>query len=60
MELMRIDTERAIASLFRKCEAARTVGGISARDALEGKPVPDGWRLDYQTQYYLPPNVVLL
>lgn len=44
---------------FHRCEMIKAVGGISCKDTLEGIKVPKGWRLDHQTEYYIPPNVIL-
>lgn len=46
--------------LFRRCEAARNAGGVALQDVVEGtQRRPEGWVLDIQTCYYLPPNVRL-
>lgn len=52
--------EMALAAYFRRCQHAQDIGGISLRDAVQGTDVPEGWVLDQETYYYLPPNVVLL
>lgn len=49
-----------IARFFRRCEAARHAGGLKKKDVLDGFTIPPGWQLDLTTEYFLPPNVVLL
>lgn len=44
---------------FRRCEAARMVGGIAACDAADGKPVPSGWQYDMISEYFVPSLSVL-
>lgn len=44
---------------FRRCDAARAIG-VSMQAAVEGAEIPDGWTLDPETEYFLPPNVVLI
>lgn len=50
--------ERTISDHFRKCEIAISIG-LPLYAAVDGKPIPEGWKLDYETLYYLPPNVKL-
>ena len=44
----------------RKCTEARAAGGIHVIRICDTVPIPEGWVLDPFTQYYLPPNVILL
>lgn len=44
----------------RRCQAAIAAGGIPHEEAEDGRPVPDGWHLDPQIAYWLPPGVSLL
>jgi hypothetical protein len=44
---------------FRRCEAARMVGGIAAQDVFEGTLVPSGWQYDMISEYYVPSLDVL-
>lgn len=60
VELSNSDIEHILAKFWRRAEAARAAGGISKKDQFEGATIPDGWVLDYQIDYWLPPNVVLL
>jgi len=43
-----------LSEMFRRCEAARSLGGISMRDVFEGAAIPDGWQFDLYTEYYVP------
>jgi hypothetical protein len=52
--------ERTINSFFKRCEAAKAAGGIALCDQVDGIEVPKDWILDYETYYFLPPNVRLL
>jgi hypothetical protein len=47
-------------TFFARCKRAKECGGIPLTDVFNGRPVPDGWVLDIETQYYLPGNLVLL
>ena len=51
--------EETITSMFRRAEMAQLAGGISEKDRVEGRAIPDGYWFDYLTSYYLPPNVNL-
>lgn len=44
------------AAFLRRVEAIRMVGGIALVDAMNGREVPKGWKLDYSTDYYVPPD----
>jgi hypothetical protein len=46
-------------SVIKRGEAAIAAGGISEKDRVEGAVIPDGWKLDHQLDYWLPPNVLL-
>lgn len=59
MEISQKDIEQVLDRFFRRSEAAKAAGGISHKDVVEGTPVPDGWQLDYELAYWLPPNVRL-
>jgi hypothetical protein len=61
MTISRRQIEAVVASMFRQGEAARNSGGIALRDVADGNAtVPQGWKLDPLTCYFLPANVVLL
>ena len=60
MQITTQQIEDVLASFFRRCEAAKSAGGIAHRDFVDGTDVPDGWVLDFETYYWLPPNVHLL
>jgi hypothetical protein len=60
MDITREFVDDAIARMYRRCEAARSAGGMPAIDVLRGATVPAGWRFDEPTRYWLPPNVTLL
>ena len=49
-----------ISAMFRRAEAARNAGGISEFERVKGTPIPEGWKLDYALEFWLPPNVILL
>ena len=51
--------EDTLKKFFDRCETVKLAGGLSMLEVVEGKPVPPGWYLDWQTDYYLPPNVIL-
>lgn len=51
------DVIRAILSAFlRRSEAIKAAGGISLQEHLEGKPIPDGWVMDSQCSFFVPPD----
>lgn len=52
--------ENTIRRAFRRSEAAQAAGGIGEQDRYNGAVIPEGWKLDYETEYWLPPNVSLL
>jgi len=52
--------ENVIQVMFRRSEAAKAAGGISEYDRMNGVSVPEGWKLDYELDYWLPPNVILM
>lgn len=49
-----------ISSFLRQCEVARDIGIPAQAVAAGHATVPPGWVLDPRTQYFLPPNVILL
>jgi hypothetical protein len=49
-----------LGAFFRRCEAAKNAGGISKLREVEGEVIPPGWHYDLWTDYWIPPNVVLL
>ena len=50
-----------LGAFWRRCEAAKNAGGISKMEVEDHlKVVPAGWHYDLWTDYWLPPNVVLL
>ncbi len=55
MELEPDFVKQTIDDFFALCAQHRLIG-ISAKDAVEGKPIPPGYWFHYGTQYYLPPN----
>lgn len=60
---MQIDAtviEQTIQSMVRRSDAARNAGGISKIDHMEGAKIPDGWKLDMDIDYWLPPNITLI
>lgn len=59
MEISKNDVEQILSRFFRRGEAAIAAGGIAHKDVVEGVEVPDGWKLDYELAYWLPPNVSL-
>ena len=49
--------EAVVALSNLKCVTARAAGGIALQDVEEGvAEVPEGWELDLDTDYYLPPR----
>jgi hypothetical protein len=60
MTFTKDSVEIAIITMFRRADAARAAGGISERERVNGAHIPDGWKIDYATKYWLPPNVKLL
>lgn len=42
----------------RHVEAIRAAGGIALVDAMNGRGVPKGWRLDAVSDYYVPPDFI--
>lgn len=59
MRLTKEMVEEIISDSLRRCKAAKAIG-LPLYKAMDGEPIPDGWELDYETLYYLPPNVKLL
>lgn len=59
MEISQKDIEDVMSRFFRRSEAARAAGGISHKDVVEGATIPDGWRLDHELDFWLPPNIAL-
>lgn len=55
MILTREIVEDVLDDFMERCEIARPAG-IAYRDYVEGVPVPEGWWLDQETYYWLPPN----
>jgi hypothetical protein len=60
MEFTRPIVQTAVNERFWRSEAPRQIGGIAAIDAFDGTHVPKGWKLDILSQYWLPPEIVLL
>lgn len=54
MDITEDDVREILESLFDRCARARAMGGIALQDAENGMTVPDGWKLDWQTDYYVP------
>ena len=55
------DVQDMLDSMFRRCEAARSAGGIALQDVVDEKAtVPEGWELDPTTNYFIPGNVKLI
>lgn len=55
------EIDNVLARFFRRAEAARSAGGISRLEIEDGRAViPEGWKQDYELDYWLPPNVTLL
>jgi hypothetical protein len=55
------DTETILKCFERRCQAARNAGGVSQEEILDNlKTAPKGWTWDPYTNFWLPPNVVLL
>jgi hypothetical protein len=55
------DSETAFKRMQRRVLAAENAGGISLEEVLDNvRTVPEGWVLDYELSYWLPPTVVLL
>jgi hypothetical protein len=46
--------QNEVSSFFRRCEAAKLMGGIPLTDIVEGKTPPEGWIHDSLTDYYVP------
>lgn len=60
MECTEEMVKNVIDAMFRRCAAARAIGGIALRDVVDGTAeIPDGWALDFDTDYFIPPNVRL-
>ncbi len=45
---------------WRRQASARNAGGVSFQMAIEGHEIPEGWTMDTETEFFLPPNVVLM
>lgn len=56
MELTPEMIEYIISSNFRRSEAIKLAGGISAMEVDQGKPIPEGWVLDDVLDFYVPPD----
>ena len=54
MSMMPVDTEAILRSFARYVEAVKLVGGVSAHEVLEGKPIPDGFVHDENIDWYVP------
>lgn len=54
-----MDLATVLASYARKCEAAKTLG-LPLSAVRDGESVPEGWELDSDTAYFMPPNIILL
>lgn len=53
--------DRCLSAFYQRCEAAKNSKGIALFDVIDKtKEVPSNWVYDEATQYFLPPNVVLL
>ena len=54
------DVRNIIASHQRRAAAIVAAGGIPLYEVVDNiKTVPDGWVLDSETQFYIPPNLDL-
>lgn len=45
-----------LARHFQRVELIRLAGGISAKAACEGALIPQGWVMDVETDFYIPPG----
>lgn len=52
--------EKDVRTVVDLCAQARRLGGISGFDAVDGTPVPEGWKLDPVALYWLPPNAAIM
>jgi len=51
---------KTIEGFFRRSQAIQAAGGIPLQEVIDGvKTVPEGWRLDQETDFYIPPNLQL-
>ena len=47
-------------SFYERCSFIRAAGGVSLESVVDHKAtVPDGWIFDPDTNYYIPPNLLL-
>ncbi len=54
------DVENIMATFYRRCEAARAVGGIPYKEVVEkGLCDPVGYYFDEQTCYFIPDGIEL-
>lgn len=59
MELTAEFVQQILASFLRRSEMIRLAGGVALKDVVDGTAiVPDGWVIDYETQFYIPPGLV--
>lgn len=60
MELTEEFVRQSLAWHQRRVDAILAAGGIAAMDAIDGLAVvPDGWVLDYITDFWIQPNLDL-
>lgn len=48
--------EDVLGDFYRRVEAVKAVGGVPMLAVVEGVAIPKGWRLDYGTAYFVPPD----
>lgn len=60
MNITTDDIERELSRFWRRSDAARAAGAISVKEQYDGTKIPDGWVLDHELDFWLPPNVRLL
>lgn len=49
---------RVVRAARARCVIADAVGGIPLQEIEDGRQtIPDGWKLDPDTMYYLPPDI---
>ena len=53
------EIEQVILNFFVRCRSAENAGGITLRDAVNGTEIPEDWKLDPDTNFYIPQNVLL-
>ena len=48
---------RVIREATARCVVANAMGGVPLQEVVDGRQIPDGWKLDPYTMYYLPPDI---